>query len=223
MRPATLRLTPDSRAWQILSHVARHESATIAELVEAVGVTTTAIRQQVTHLLNEGWLERGQHNNGPGRPANVFKLSEDGRRLFAYDVDEFARLLLHELVERETPEKVAALLNAVHQRMMRRVAGAADADNPAEQFEQLAEYFMRRGTVADADRSATGTRLRVFTCPFHGVAHEQPHICELERDSLAELTGRSVELRSRLIDGERCCEFAVAPAHDNTNADDQES
>ena len=36
----------------------RQSRMTIAQLVEATGVTTTAIRQQVDRLVSEGWLAR---------------------------------------------------------------------------------------------------------------------------------------------------------------------
>lgn len=207
----TKRFAPESRAGQIIALLARRGSLTIAELGTELGVTTTAVRQQVNRLLYEGWIERGRRHKGPGRPADVLSLSEQGRRLFAGDVGDFARLLLDELTRVEGPAKVHALLKRVFDRLNAELAGRlGTAGDATERVQRLAALLAERGTVADATATDDGVRLSVYTCPFHGLGGHNLELCELERETLSRLTGHEARLDQCLASGHARCEFQVA-------------
>ncbi|NLG44544.1 MAG: MarR family transcriptional regulator, partial [Phycisphaerae bacterium] len=89
----------DSPALRIVNLLARRGPCTIAELVAALGVTTTAVRQQVNRLVARRWLIRTRRRQGPGRPADVFALSDDARRMLGGQAEELSRLLLEQIAE----------------------------------------------------------------------------------------------------------------------------
>lgn len=210
MSPRPDKPQPDSRTWQLLSLVARRGPLTTAELVKDLGVTTTAVRQQTTRLLWGGWLVRERRSRGPGRPADVFSLSEQGRRLFAHEVDEFARLLVQELQETDGPAKVQALLGRVARHLasdMERQVGGGPA---AERVEQMVRLLQQRGTVAEVAPIESGLRLSLFTCPYHGLGPARHEICEMERQALGRLAGGTARLGGSIENGQPSCEFQVA-------------
>ncbi len=220
--PSGRRVLSDSRAGQIIALLARRGSLTIAELGAELGVTTTAVRQQVNRLLYEGWIERGRRHKGPGRPADVLSLSEQGRRLFAGDVGDFARLLLDELTRVEGPAKVHALLKRVFDRLNAELVGRlGTAGDATERVQRLAALLAERGTVADATATDDGVRLSVYTCPYHGLSDHHVELCELERETLSRLTGHEARLTQCLVSGHSRCEFQVALRPAATQAADE--
>lgn len=210
MRAEAKQIERSSPAWRIISLVARHRETTIAELVSELGVTTTAVRLQVNRLHARGWLLRSKRREGPGRPADVYSLSDEGRKLFARNVDVFARLLMEELTEIDGPDKLNAVLARVQRRIGDAIEERLEGDAPGERVERLAELLRQEGTLADATRAEGEVRLSVFTCPYHGVVEDAPQLCEMERDTISRLTGGNVELGRRLVDGQHCCEFKVS-------------
>jgi predicted ArsR family transcriptional regulator len=147
---------------------------------------------------------------GPGRPADVYSLSDAGRKLFAHGVDEFARLLLREVAETDGPGKLHAMLERVHQRMADSLKEEVGEGPPREQLKRMAKVLRKQGTIADVSRGRGETRLKVFTCPYHGVVEGAGEFCEIERETLSKLTGGEVRLGRRLVDGQACCEFKIS-------------
>ncbi len=181
----------------------------MADLVGDLGITTTAVRQQVNRLMNQGLLVRSQRASGPGRPADVFALSDRGRKLFAFEVEEFAQLLVDEMAAELGDETVQRL----YERAYRKVADALEqelgGEAAAERIPKLAELLRQRGAVAEAEAEPQGARLRMYTCPYHGLDNGTHHICDAERATLSRITGGEVALERRLVDGEPCCEFRI--------------
>ncbi len=202
---------PRSPGQRIIKLLMRQGPMTISELVAALGVTTTAIRQQVNRLLAEGWLMRSQRRGGPGRPADVFAVAEEAKRLFGGQAEELSRLLLDEIERSDGPDKRRALLEAVGRRMAGSARPFVGQGHASDRFARLADLLSREGVLAEADRSGDELKLAVFTCPYHGVASGHREICEMEREAFSELLGDAVALDRCVLDGHPCCEFR-APA-----------
>ncbi len=205
------RFPPHSPAGRIVALLARHGSLTVSELAGELGVTATAVRQHVHRLLYEGWVERGRRHKGPGRPADVLSLSDQGRRLFAGDLADFTRLLLDELTRAEGHSKVQELMRRTLERLNADLAGRlGSGGDTVERVRRLVELLAERGTVADTTTTDDGVRLNVYTCPFHGLAGPSLELCELERETLSRLTGQEARLSQCLASGHSRCEFQVA-------------
>jgi DeoR family transcriptional regulator, suf operon transcriptional repressor len=198
---------PDSPAQRITNLLARRGPSTVAQLVAALGVTTTAVRQQVNRLVAEGWLIRTRRRHGPGRPADVLELSSDARRTFGGQGGELSRLLLEEIAEIEGPERRRALLEAVGRRMAQDARRFVGDGSPAERLQRLAELLSREGVLAEAETGGRAARLAVYTCPYYGVATEHREVCDMERAAFSAVIGDAVSLERCVLDGHERCEF----------------
>ena len=62
----------------LLRHLQRHKSgATIEELVLALGVTRTAVRQHLASLVHDGFVMPGAERPSGGRPGRLYVLTDD--------------------------------------------------------------------------------------------------------------------------------------------------
>ena len=64
----------------ILDVLRKQGMLTVAELSEILSVTGTAVRQRLTRLLSEGYIERTAVRPERGRPYHKYELTTKGRR-----------------------------------------------------------------------------------------------------------------------------------------------
>lgn len=197
----------DSPALRIVNLLARRGPCTIAELVAALGVTTTAVRQQVNRLVARRWLIRTRRRQGPGRPADVFALSDDARRMLGGQAEELSRLLLEQIAEMPGRGRRRALLQAVSNRMAQNAQQFVGDGPPGERLRRLADHLSREGVLAEAETGRGAQRLTVYTCPFYGVAVAHREVCDMERAAFSTLLGDALALERCVLDGHEHCEF----------------
>jgi predicted ArsR family transcriptional regulator len=203
-----------SRARATLEAVARGGSMTVRDLVDALGVTTTAVREQVNGLHAEGWLVRSQRQGRTGRPADVFTLSEKANRLFAGQLDDFARLLAAEVFDLVGRKKGRELLARVGRRMARSVRQEVGGGSPKKRLGRLARFLAERGDLVQTGRTNEGLSLKLHRCPYGSLPEQHESICEMERATFSELIGATARLEKSCENGHRCCEFTIPPAGD---------
>lgn len=195
--------------WQILEHLQRNGSATIKDLEQVLGVTTTAVRQHLIPLQAEGYVERRSVNTGVGRPHHAYFMTDKAHDLFACHCDDLALTLLEEVFQIEGGEKTALLLQRVGSRLAGKYAESVRSELLQSRVEELAFAFNRRGVLADAIVEDEVIALKTYNCPFHELAQEHHEICDMDQDMIEQLLGSDVDLGSRITDGHNCCTFVV--------------
>jgi predicted ArsR family transcriptional regulator len=206
-----IRVRPHSPSQRIIDTLLRNGPMTTSQLVLELGVTATAVGAQLARLESEGVVSHDQRRGGPGRPANLYSLSDKGRRTLGGQFDELSRLLIEELVRSDGPGKTRELLRRVGRRMADDVRSQVGNGPTADRLARLSLLLEREGMVVETSRQDDGVRLTVFNCPYPGLADDHREICEMERETVSDLVGGEVELDRCMVDGDRCCEFR-APA-----------
>jgi predicted ArsR family transcriptional regulator len=212
--------TPEvgSPARQVVELLARREHMTVAELVEATGVTTTAVRLQVNRLLAEGWIASTKRRGGPGRPADVLTLSKAGRHLFGQHAEDLCKLIIDELLKSEGAARTKRIMRGVSRRMAEQFRlnmgggarhGAVGSGDVSERLARFAQLMSEKGVLVDAKTDETGQRLTVYTCPFPELVADHPVICEMERAAIGEMMDANVQLECCMAAGHARCEFHV--------------
>jgi predicted ArsR family transcriptional regulator len=202
--------SPGTRQWEILDRAARLGPMTLAQIAEDVGLARTSVQQQVARLVSEGWLDRTRRHGKPGRPADVFALSEQGRRLFAQQTGSLAQHLLEEIAQTEGEPKLRALLKGVGRRTIRRLGPQVGTGTPQERAQRLADTLNEEGVLSDVTRSARGLTLTIHTCPYHGLSQEHGVLCAMDRETVSRLVGARARVHRRIADGHPRCEFELA-------------
>src|SRR3990172_4480018 len=98
---------------QILQYLQRHGRATVKELGQLLGLTSTGIRQHLTVLERDGLVAAREERGRVGRPTLVYSLTEKADGLFPKTYDLLASVLLEEIRTDEGNEKLHQLLHRV--------------------------------------------------------------------------------------------------------------
>jgi predicted ArsR family transcriptional regulator len=199
---------------EVLRIVQRLGSASIKDLEAAMGVTTTAVREQIAHLLHEGFIQATRVRGEVGRPYYVYSLTPKAQELFPKDYAALAQMLLEETLALHGPEGLRMLLNGVSRRMAGKLVNGAAGKELSQKLlglvAALGETGMEVSMVQVDDKSETFV-LKTHACPYFEVAKSHRQICDMESEMLSELLGGDVDIQlsSRIVDGGCACEFHV--------------
>lgn len=206
MIPSPLTGSP---AGQVLSTLQRRGAVTIKDLEASLGVTATAVRQQVAGLLADGYISQHTERFGRGRPKHIYSLTPKGRALFPHHYDEFTNSLLREILLSEGPAKVQELLGRMGQRMAaqyeRQLAGLSANERAAK----LTEILSAKGILAEVQFEADGIVFHEYNCPYYELARENRAICDMEEGMIAQVMQQNVELVACSLDGHHGCRFKI--------------
>jgi predicted ArsR family transcriptional regulator len=203
----------ESPLWQIIEHLQRNGSATIKEMEDLLGITTTAVRQHLNTLQAEGYIERRVVHAGVGRPHHAYFTTPRVQELFACHCDDLALTLLEELFRLEGSARTVELLDRVGTRLASKYTSSMRSSLLHERVNELASAFNGNGILADAIiDDGEVIALHTYNCPFHELAQEHREICEMDRSMVEKVLGADVSLSRCMVEGHGGCTFTVQRA-----------
>ena len=201
----------EAPAWRILEYLQRSGSGTIKDLEEHLGVTTTAVRQQLQILQADGYVERTRVHAGVGRPHHAYSATAKAQEVFASQSDDLALTLLEEVLALEGKETTARLLGRVGSRLAAQYAQSVESVVLRERVEQLVAALYARGVLADIETDGEDVIvLQTYNCPYHELAQEHRDICSMDEQLMREVLGSEVNLSECMMDGHHRCSFMVS-------------
>ncbi len=206
---------PESPPSRILAHLQRHGEATIRELEDLLEITTTAVREHLTHLEARGMVGTRLVRQGPGRPKLVYSLRPRAHEIFPKEYGKLVIMLLRELASHQDAQQLQVLLGAVGTQMAKEYQARIGDGAIEERLKRLYAEIAERGIPIDMQPQigAAETHMQLYACPYHDVAREHPAICEMERGMFEQVLGKRIHLEGTIREGKRNCCFVV----DHTN------
>ncbi|MCB0046647.1 MAG: MarR family transcriptional regulator [Caldilineaceae bacterium] len=205
-----LQSDSDSPSWRIITHLQRRGSATIKELEDVLGVTTTAVRQHLASLQGEGYVERRRESAGVGRPHHLYSLTGKADELFACYCDDLALTLLEEVLAVEGPERVTLVLDRVSRRLADGYADSVRSSALHERVEEMAAALEARGVLTDVAIAEDDIiTLHTYNCPYHELAQKHAEICAMDEQIMRMVLGSDVSLSACMMGDGGCCTFSI--------------
>ncbi len=199
----------ESSATAIIHLLQRRGSASIKEIETELGVTTTAVRLQLSNLQAQGLVDARIVREGVGRPHYEYFLTEKARETFACYCDELALSLYEELLKEVGVAKVRKLLKRVRDRLAEQYAGQVRGELLDQRIQGLASLLDERGILTDVEPYEGGFILKKYNCPYHDLAQGHREICEMEQEMIAQVLDADVSLTQCMMDGYTGCQFDV--------------
>jgi predicted ArsR family transcriptional regulator len=197
----------------IVEDLRRGDDRSVAELAELLGISEVATRRHLTVLEDEGLVAAHTVNQGRGRPAARYHLTEDARRLFPQGHDQLAAEVLDFLADEHGRDGLQSFLRWRMQRQIEGLRGAVTAEDLHGRLEQLAGALSDAGYEASVRPDGEGFTLQQHHCAIEDVAREHPELCAYEAASFSKVLGRDVTVsrRETLASGSRACVCCVQP------------
>lgn len=202
------------RRKQLLRHLLRNKSgATVDELRRAVGVTRTAVRQQLASLMRAALVAPGATRPTGGRPEQLFVLTDEGKEAFPRHYSWFAQLLIEAMTKEHGATglrvRLGRIASAVVAQLRPRASGAGSRRQKVEELSTLMDEL---GYDARTTKDVGGVpTIEADNCIFHELAMKNPEICHFDLALLSGFTGSKVELHECMARGGNVCRFRFKP------------
>jgi predicted ArsR family transcriptional regulator len=181
----------------------------VETLCERLRISHNAVRQHLTALLGQGYVERVQSRPTGGRPQARFALTAAGRELFPRNYGAIAGALLTHLHSRLGDSETGSLL----QDLGASVAAAQPALQPEERPDGVARALAERldglGYEAVAARHGEEWQVEAFNCVFHALAREHPQVCKFDIAYLEAASGHRIHHMECIVRGGHVCRFRI--------------
>ena len=187
----------------------REGHATVKELGELLGLTSTGIRQHLTVLERDGLIEAHEERGHVGRPALVYSLTDAGDALYPKKYDELANTLLDELHILAGSDVLQSLLRRVAARFAEPYMDRVEGRTLSERVAEITKIIGERGCLADLEMRGRECFVSQYTCPFPNVARINSGVCALEVEFVRRLAGSDARLVSSLLRGDPSCTYRV--------------
>ena len=198
-----------SPAGQILRLLQQRGELRIKDIEAALGVTSTAVRQQLNTLAAEELVASDMVREKRGRPYAIYRLSEKGQALFARGYANLAIVLLEEILEVAEPALAKQLFQRVSARLGEQYAGPLLAEGLSERLDALVSRLHTHGIITQVDEADDLFVLTEYGCPYFRVAQQHREVCEMEIEAMEQVLGTEVTLCQSQLDGHHGCQFQV--------------
>jgi predicted ArsR family transcriptional regulator len=144
-----------------------------------------------------------------GRPALVYRLTEQGDALYPKLYDSLANVLINELRSIAGPDSLQRVLRRVASRFAEPYVERVEGKPLTERVAETARIIQERGCLADFTMRDGDWHISQYTCPFPSVARCNSGVCAMEVDFVRRLTGADARLVSSLLRGDRSCTYRI--------------
>ncbi|MFQ6019978.1 MAG: helix-turn-helix transcriptional regulator [Dehalococcoidia bacterium] len=196
---------------RMLDYLQRHGKATVKELSQLLGLTSTGIRQHLTVLERDGLVQAREERGRVGRPTLIYSLTEKADALFPKNYDLLANVLLEEVRDSDGNEHFHQLLHKVAERMAAPYIDQVKDKPMEERVKEAARIMEGQGCLVDIKQEGDTFYIDEFTCPFPKVAEQDRAVCALHVDFVRILTGGDTRLTQSLLRGQCACTYRVRP------------
>ena len=203
-----------------LAELLRQERTTAAELAKQLGVSVQVMRRHLRSLEEDGLVEASPAPEGPGRPRNLWQLTEAGRERFPDGSEHFALGLLHSMAASLPADTMRLLLRRqASDKAMEYRRRLGEGPLP-QRLERLVELRRDEGYVAEcfADAGSDGPPgvgswlISEFHCSLLRIAEEFPVVCDQELQLLRHtFPDCEVERVHWRLESGHSCGFRLTP------------
>lgn len=202
------------RRKQLLRHLLRNKSgATVEELQRALGVTRTAVRQQLAVLMRDALVTPGATRPTGGRPEQLFVLTDEGKESFPRHYSWFAQLLIEAIAKEHGQSGLRVRLGRIAAAVVAQLRG--HAPSPASRRQKVAELATlmdELGYDARTTKDVGGApTIEADNCIFHALARKDPEICQFDIALFSGYSSSKVELHECMARGGHVCRFRFMP------------
>jgi predicted ArsR family transcriptional regulator len=187
--------------------------ATVEELADAVGLTQMAVRHHLNVLQAESLVAASsvRRKSHPGRPQQLYALTEAANELFPEEYYHLADYLLDEVK--------ASLGKAGLDELLRRIASRMAAEAPPmrprqrleEQLDWAVQFLGQKGFTARWEVAGDKTIfIRMLTCPYRQIAREHNEVCHLDMQIIKEMLNVDPVRLTCMANGDEYCTYRVS-------------
>jgi predicted ArsR family transcriptional regulator len=194
----------------ILQNLKMAGALTVAELAQRLGVTPSAVRQQIASLETDGLLEFEDEKGRRGRPQRHYRLSAAGDEQFTRTYAGLAESLLEAVRTHLGTEALDAAFTGRREQMEAELAPLLRAEDLRGRIAQFVQAMAERGYMPTVTEDEQELAFAWHNCPVARIARQFSQPCSHEIRLIERLLGVPVVRESCIARGDTACRYRVA-------------
>jgi len=208
----TPALSVSSAGMRVVKLLVGHEPRTVAELMEATGVTRTAVTEQLAELVAAGFVRRGTERlAGRGRPRHVYSATRTALlALFAGSQQLLVPAMWKAIEEIGGAKLTRRILDQVSRTLAEHYRSRITARTPESRLRQMIDLLQEEGMLVEAEEQGDHVVMYKRSCPFISMLDEKRMVCCVDQEMMAKVVGRPIRRTTCRLEGDPCCTFEIA-------------
>lgn len=184
---------------------------TVSELMQATGVTRTAVTEQLNELLTAGFVEQSAEKlPGRGRPRHLYKATNAALLLlFSSNQRLVVPAIWQAIDEVGGDELLIKIRKKVSRILADRYNSKVTAKKSEDRLRQLMEILIKEGGILEAAQEDGQLVVYKRSCPFISMFDENRTICHVDLEMMSLVVGRPVRRTACRHDGDPCCKIEI--------------
>jgi DeoR family transcriptional regulator, suf operon transcriptional repressor len=204
-------VTISSAGLRVVKLLVGNPPKSITELIKAMGVTRTAVTEQLHELESAGFVERIREKlPGRGRPRHLFRATSAALLILFANNQHLVVPAIWKAIEdcggRPLTKKVLA---HVSRELADHYSSQITAAEPKDRVRQFVRLLEQEGGLVDIAQKDGRLTISKRSCAFLSMADEQRRICSVDVDMISKIAGCPVRQVACRQDGDPCCAFEI--------------
>lgn len=204
---------PENTHQAVLHHLKRHNEMTVAELCDALSITSMAVRRHLVGLQKDGLIEGRLVRQSRGRPTYRYRLTPKAEALFPSGLPTMAFDLLDAVFESKGHKGVMELLTMRDEWLEKKHKARIEKLPMEERVQQVVKLYSENGFMSDWERLPDGNFfIYQKHCAIHHLATQYRQLCVLEPKLMERLLGCKVTREKFMLKDDPVCGYLVHAA-----------
>jgi len=201
-------ITPSPTRAQIMQILSRDRRSTLTDLRREMGLSPTALRQQLTLLERDGLVQRALVRGRPGRPPIIYQPTSAAGPA---SEESFAALLsaVFKTMEEQASDRFGQMLEDVASRLAAEHRHIARIPSVEARIRAALAVLFEVSAGAEVNGGGWEYEVILHTCSLLPVAQEFRSLCAVTRRLLGTLVGADVTQKESIAQGGPRCRFRL--------------
>ena len=192
---------------------------TMSELIDATGVTRTAISEQLNELISSGYIQQKlERLPGRGRPRYLYSATEYAlKKLFEGYQNILVPAAWRAINKHCGNEVVDKVIDEISSELAEHFNKQIDSTVPKQRLQEFTDIVCRSGRLGACRVEGDHVEYDKLSCPFVSMYDGSGIVCEIDKLAMSKIMKTPVERISCRLDGAPCCTFRIVqkPEHEN--------
>ena len=183
----------------------------MSELIEATGVTRTAISEQLNELISSGYVQQRQERlSGRGRPRYLYSATELAlKNLFESYQNILVPATWRAIKKYCGDSMLYKVCDDISTELAEHYNNQILSEEPKDRLQELTDLVCRSGRLGACRVEGGVLEYDKLSCPFVSMYDDSGLVCEIDRLLMSKIVKAPMErIRCRLV-GDPCCTFRV--------------
>ncbi|MBX9688179.1 MAG: MarR family transcriptional regulator [Candidatus Obscuribacterales bacterium] len=205
-----LNESPENTHQAVLFYLKRSSEMTVADLCEALGVTSMAVRRHLSGLQKDGLVECRLVRQSRGRPTYRYRLSPKAESLFPSAINNFAFEILDAVYDAKGHKGVMELLQMRDEALLKKLLPSLEKLPLPKRVQEVVKIFSENGYMTDFKALDDGNYfIYQQHCAVHNLASKYKQLCVLESKLLEQLLGVKTARQQYIMKEDPVCGYLV--------------